>query len=137
MSSPATRSARSTLAAMTCSSSRLVPRRLAVRRAIRRKVLRRGRIERHDVVAIDRHPIADRREVRASERSEPERTGDDGRPVAGAIADDRGLAMDGDDAGRAKAGGRMRLEGLGPGGVPAERDESVGRGAAPSGRAQR
>ena len=86
----------------------------------------------HDVVAVDRHPVADGREVRAGERSEPERTGHDGRPVAGPIADDRGFAMDGDNARRAKARGRMRLEGLRPGGVPAERRERVVRARRPA-----
>ena len=105
--------------AMICSSSRLVPRRL-LSAAIRLKTLRRGRIARHDVVAAERDPVADRREVRARERLEPERPRHAGRPVAGAVADDRGLAMDGDDPGRADALGRERREGGLPVGVPAE-----------------
>ena len=48
-----------------------------------------------------------------------------GRPVARAVAHDRGLAMDGDDPRRPEALGRERREGLRPAGVPAERLERV------------
>ena len=107
--------------AMICSSSRLLPRRL-LSAAIRLKTLRRGRIALTTSSLPIGDPVADRREVRASERGEPERTRHAGRSiaVARAVAHDGGLTMDGDDPGRADALGRERHEGGLPVRVPAE-----------------
>ena len=51
--------------------------------------------------AATQSPTAGKSDVR--ERREAEPAGDRGRPVARAVADDRGLAMDGDDPRRATA----------------------------------
>ena len=106
------------LEAMTCSSSSPVPRRVRSD-AIRVNELRRGRIA-VMTSRVEGDPVADRREVDVGERREAERPRHRGRPVARAVADDRGLAVDGDDPAGPESLGRERREGLRPAGVPAE-----------------
>ena len=74
----------------------------------------------HDIAGVEHDPVADRREVGLGERGVPERAGDRHRPVARRVADDRRLAMDGDDAGRPKPVRAERGMGLGPGRIPAQ-----------------
>ena len=119
---PATSSATSMFDAMICSSSRLPPRRLpsaAIR--LNDAAPRQDRASRTSSGA-EGDPVADSREVR-TRRARRTGTTPTRWPIGRRRAPSRtigGLAMDGDDPGRADALGRERREGGLPAGVPAE-----------------